>query len=58
MCKCKSRKNLKVPPVMSTGSECGHQTRTSGQKWCQRCAILKKVCARCGEPREDDKKAP
>lgn len=52
MCDCSKKK---FPTVMSTASECGHQTTRGRQMWCTKCALMKKDCPACGEPIEAKK---
>ncbi len=53
---CEHCKNLAFGMAMSTAKMCGHQTTCTGQKYCQKCALAKRVCRVCGKSL--DKKSP
>jgi hypothetical protein len=52
MCDCGKRAMM---PAQGTAKLCGHRTSHRGMLWCNKCAIMKRVCPRCGEARETKK---
>ena len=55
---CEKCKEKKFISVMGKCSTCSNATTSGGLLFCQRCSLVKKVCAACGVSMSEEEDEP